>query len=50
MAVGTPGSGQPPFALLDGVSMTIPEPPAYAVLVVGLLVLLATRRFYRGKA
>jgi hypothetical protein len=50
MASGTPGSTQPPFSLLDGVSMTIPEPPAYAVLMVGLLVLLGTRRVYRGKA
>jgi len=50
LATGTPGSTQPPFSLLDGVSMTIPEPPAYAVLMVGLLALLGARRAYRGKA
>ena len=48
LAVGTPGSTQPPFSLLDGVSMSIPEPPAYAVLMVGVLVLLGARRVYRG--
>jgi len=43
-------NGQPPFLLLDGVSMTVPEPPAYGVLIVGLLGLLGARRFYRKKA
>jgi hypothetical protein len=50
MAVGTPGSTQPPFSLLDGVVMTVPEPPAYGLLAVGLLGLLGARRVYRRKA
>ena len=44
LAVGTPSSTQPPFALLDGVSMIIPEPPAYGLLMVGMLGLLGARR------
>lgn len=39
----------PPFVLLDGVSMTVPEPPAYGVLMVALLGLLGVRRVYRRK-
>jgi hypothetical protein len=50
LAVGTPGQTQPPFALLDGVSMILPEPPAYGVLLVGLLALMGVRRVWRGKA
>jgi hypothetical protein len=50
LAVGTPSSTQPPFALLDGVSMIIPEPPAYGLLMVGLLALMGARRVWRGKA
>jgi hypothetical protein len=48
-AVGTPGSTQPPFSLLDGVTMsqTVPEPPAYGMLMVGLLGLLGARRAWR---
>lgn len=48
-AVGTPGSAQPPFSLLDGVTMsqTVPEPPAYGMLMVGLLGLLGARRAWR---
>ena len=45
-AVGTP-SGQPPFALLDGVNVTVSEPPAAALLIVGLLCLVGVRRGYR---
>jgi hypothetical protein len=52
-AVGTPGSAQPPFSLLDGVVMTqtttVPEPPAYGMLMVALLGLLGVRRVYRNK-
>jgi len=40
---------QPPFLLLDGVSLTVPEPPAYGVLMVALLGLLGVRRAYRRK-
>jgi len=47
-AVGTP-AGQPPFALLDGVSVTVNEPSGAAVLGHGLLALLAVRRYYRGR-
>jgi hypothetical protein len=47
-------SPQPPFLLLDGVSMsqqtTVPEPPAYGLLMVGLLALLGARRMLRRKA
>jgi hypothetical protein len=49
LAIGTPGSSQPPFALLDGVSMQIPEPPAYGLLMVGMLGLLGARRAWRRK-
>ena len=45
LAAGTP-SGEPPFSLLDGVSMqAVPEPSAWAMLAAGLaLVGLAMRR------
>jgi hypothetical protein len=50
----TAASPQPPFLLLDGVSMsqqtTVPEPPAYGMLMVGVLVLLGARRVLRRKA
>jgi hypothetical protein len=51
-AQATAASGQPPFLLLDGVSMTqnVPEPPAIGVLMVGLLALFGVRRVYRRKA
>ena len=47
-AVGTP-SGQPPFALLDGVTMTVAEPPAVAMLLFGLLCLAGVRLGYRPR-
>jgi hypothetical protein len=49
LASGTP-SGEPPFALLDGVDVTVPEPPAAAMLVFGLLALLGVRHIYRMRA
>jgi hypothetical protein len=48
-AVGSP-AGQPPFALLDGVVVTVPEPSAFAMLIPGLLLLLGVRRRYRRVA
>jgi len=42
-AVGTP-AGQPPFALLDGVSVNVSEPSGAAVLAMGLLTLMWVRR------
>jgi hypothetical protein len=42
-AVGSP-SGQPPFALLDGVDVAIAEPSAGAVLIPGVLVFFGLRR------
>lgn len=48
-AVGTP-TGQPPFALLDGVSLTVPEPPAAALMLFGLLCLTGVRLGYRPRA
>ena len=46
LAVGTP-SGQPPFVLLDGVSVTVvPEPATGTILIAGIagLIGLARRR------
>ena len=45
LAVGSP-QGVPPFALLDGVSMTVaaPEPETLALFGIGLLGMLAARR------
>ena len=52
-AESTSNSNQPPFLLLDGVTMTqqttVPEPSTYGVLLVGLLALLGVRRVYRNK-
>jgi len=51
----TAASGQPPFVLLDGVNLSlntqtpVPEPPAYAMLMAGLLALMGVRRIYRRK-
>ena len=57
MGGSTAASGQPPFVLLDGVNLTltnsqvpVPEPPAYAMLMAGLLGLLGVRRLYRRKS
>lgn len=52
LAAGTP-SGQPPFSLLDGVSMTsaVPEPATWGMLLGGLgLIALALRRRNGGAA
>ena len=51
LAGGTP-SGEPPFALLDGLDMeiTVPEPPAAALLLVGVLALAGLRRHARTPA
>ena len=44
LAVGTPG-GQPPFSLLDGVSLVAaPEPGTWALVLVGLTGIAALRR------
>jgi hypothetical protein len=43
LALGVPG-GDPPFLLLDGVSVTSPEPATYAFMGIGLLGVLAARR------
>ncbi len=44
LAVGTP-DGLPPFVLLDGVTLTVPEPETYALFGIGLLsMMLAARR------
>jgi len=44
-AIGTP-SGEPPFALLDGVSLTVPEPASWVLMVssVTILIFCARRR------
>jgi hypothetical protein len=46
----TANSSQPPFLLLDGANLQIPEPPAYGMLMVGLLALMGVRRVLRRKA
>jgi hypothetical protein len=43
LAIGTP-VGLPPFSLLDGVTMTVPEPESWTMLAPGLIGLLAFRR------
>lgn len=52
-AESTALQAQPPFLLLDGITMsqqtTVPEPSTYGVLLVGLLALLGVRRVYRNK-
>jgi len=48
LAIGTP-AGQPPFSLLDGVSLQLPEPPSVLMLG-GLGVLLAAARVRRKRA
>ena len=50
LAVGTP-AGQPPFALLDGVSLTaVPEPSSWALMIVGLLGVIGARAWYCRRA
>jgi hypothetical protein len=48
LAIGTP-SGQPPFSLLDGVSLNAaaPEPSEFALTIGGLLGILAAKKFRR---
>jgi hypothetical protein len=52
LSVGGPPGGQPPYALLDGVSLTAaPEPATWALVVVGMVgatVVLRRRRTGRG--
>lgn len=52
----TAANGQPPFVLLDGISMTqssgsssVPEPPSYAIVMIGLLSLAGVRRAVRAR-
>lgn len=50
LAVGTP-SGEPPFALLDGVSATVvPEPMSWAIMAAGLVGLGGFARLHRKSA
>lgn len=52
MAVGTP-SGVPPFALLDGVTMTqnaVPEPATWTLMIIGLLAIVGARAWYNLRA
>jgi hypothetical protein len=48
LAVGGP-NGDPPTVLLDGVSLTAPDPESAALLGVGLLGILAYRRHQNGR-
>lgn len=41
----TANSGQPPFVLLDGVSMSLPEPPSSALLMAAVIVLFGVIRW-----
>jgi len=53
LAEGTGGSGEPPFALLDGVSLTqvsVPEPATWAMMLVGFGVLGTAIRSRRKTA
>jgi len=46
LAVGTP-TGQPPFALLDGVSLVAtPEPASWTIMLLGLVCILGARAWY----
>jgi len=51
LAVGTPSGGQPPFSLLDGVTVTqaVPEPVSAVLLLSGLAGVIAARRGKRSK-
>ena len=47
LAIGTP-SGQPPFALLDGVTLSdVPEPASWGLMVSGLVGLIGYMRWRR---
>jgi hypothetical protein len=49
IAMGTP-NGQPPFVLLDGVSLqSIPEPTAFGLIGLGLLAIPIANRLRRKK-
>ncbi len=50
LAVGTP-AGEPPFSLLDGVSLTqtTPEPATYALIGLGLIAIPAVRRLRKSR-
>jgi hypothetical protein len=52
LAVGTPISpSEPPFALLDGVSLSdVPEPASWALMVTGLTALIGIARWRRRSA
>jgi hypothetical protein len=52
LAVGTPISpSEPPFALLDGVSLSdVPEPASWALMVTGLAGLIGVARWRRKSA
>jgi hypothetical protein len=44
LATGTP-SGEPPFALLANVSVTVPEPDSVTIMLSGLVALIGLTRF-----
>ena len=53
LALGGPGASQPPFALLDGVSLTataVPEPAAWALMLAGVGVVGAGLRLRRRQS
>ncbi|HWT29205.1 MAG TPA: PEP-CTERM sorting domain-containing protein, partial [Methylophilaceae bacterium] len=48
LAAGTP-SGEPPFSLLDGVSMyEVPEPASWLLMLLAMATIMAMRRRRRG--
>ena len=49
LAAGTPG-GQPPFSLLDGVSLVVPEPGTWSLVIAGLAAALVLCRMRRPVA
>jgi hypothetical protein len=46
LAVGTP-SGEPPFSLLDGVDVEVPEPSSAAIFLMGIIGVESARRLRR---